>query len=206
MDMTIVTKIEGFTLRQAVKEDVPALLSLIRELAVYEKLEDQVTATEESLEVSLFGIRPGATALLGEWQGKPVAYAVFFHNFSTFAGRLGLYLEDVYVKPEMRGRGMGKAILSYLACLAKERGCARFEWAVLDWNAPSIEFYRSLGAEPLDGWTVFRLTGEALDRLAKNSPPARDLLWPGARPVFNRRGPPQFPLRAASVRSGRCCG
>jgi len=167
MDMTIVTKIDGFTLRQAVKEDVPALLSLIRELAVYEKLEDQVTATEESLEVSLFGIRPGATALLGEWQGKPVAYAVYFHNFSTFAGRLGLYLEDVYVKPEMRGKGMGKAILSYLACLAKERGCARFEWSVLDWNEPSITFYRSLGAEPLDGWTVFRLTGEALDRLAR---------------------------------------
>ncbi|NCB17637.1 MAG: GNAT family N-acetyltransferase, partial [Synergistales bacterium] len=101
--MTIVTEIDGFTLRQAVKQDVPALLSLIRELAVYEKLEDQVTATEDSLEVSLFGIRPGATALLGEWQGEPVAYAVYFHNFSTFAGRLGLYLEDVYVKPEMRG-------------------------------------------------------------------------------------------------------
>ena len=128
---------------------------------------EQVILRPMSFLTRLFGIRPGATALLGEWQGEPVAYAVYFHNFSTFAGRLGLYLEDVYVKPEMRGRGMGKAILSYLACLAKERGCARFEWSVLDWNEPSIKFYRSLGAEPLDGWTVFRLAGEALDRLAR---------------------------------------
>jgi len=160
------TDIEGFTLREAAAEDVPVLLSLIRELAVYEKMADQVTATEENMKVSLFGIRPGAEALLGELDGEPVAYAVYFHNYSTFAGRLGLYLEDVYVKPELRGKGMGKAILSYLARLAKERGCARFEWSVLDWNEPSIRFYRSLGAVSLDGWTVFRMTGEALDRLA----------------------------------------
>lgn len=164
--MIFKTDIEGFTLREAAAEDVPVLLSLIRELAVYEKLTDQVTATEESMKLSLFGIRPGAEALLGELHGEPVAYAVYFHNYSTFAGRLGLYLEDVYVKPELRGRGMGKSILSFLARLAKERGCARFEWSVLDWNEPSIRFYRSLGAVPLDGWTIFRMTGEALDRLA----------------------------------------
>ena len=164
--MIFKTDIEGFTLREAAAEDVPVLLSLIRELAVYEKMADQVTATEENMKVSLFGIRPGAEALLGELDGEPVAYAVYFHNYSTFAGRLGLYLEDVYVKPELRGKGMGKAILSYLARLAKERGCARFEWSVLDWNEPSIRFYRSLGAVSLDGWTVFRMTGEALDRLA----------------------------------------
>jgi len=164
--MIFKTDIEGFTIREAAAEDVPVLLSLIRELAVYEKMADQVTATEENMKVSLFGIRPGAEALLGELDGEPVAYAVYFHNYSTFAGRLGLYLEDVYVKPELRGKGMGKAILSYLARLAKERGCARFEWSVLDWNEPSIRFYRSLGAVSLDGWTVFRMTGEALDRLA----------------------------------------
>ncbi|NCC56272.1 MAG: GNAT family N-acetyltransferase [Synergistales bacterium] len=166
MNVIFKTDIEGFTLREAAAEDVPVLLSLIRELAVYEKLTDQVTATEESMKLSLFGIRPGAEALLGELDGEPVAYAVYFHNYSTFAGRLGLYLEDVYVKPELRGKGMGKVILSYLARLAKERGCARFEWSVLDWNEPSIRFYRSLGAVPLDGWTIFRMTGEALDRLA----------------------------------------
>jgi GNAT superfamily N-acetyltransferase len=166
MNVIFKTDIEGFTLREAAAEDVPVLLSLIRELAVYEKLTDQVTATEESMKLSLFGIRPGAEALLGELHGEPVAYAVYFHNYSTFAGRLGLYLEDVYVKPELRGRGMGKSILSFLARLAKERGCARFEWSVLDWNEPSIRFYRSLGAVPLDGWTIFRMTGEALDRLA----------------------------------------
>jgi len=166
MNVIFKTDIEGFTLREAAAEDVPVLLSLIRELAVYEKMADQVTATEENMKVSLFGIRPGAEALLGELDGEPVAYAVYFHNYSTFAGRLGLYLEDVYVKPELRGKGMGKAILSYLARLAKERGCARFEWSVLDWNEPSIRFYRSLGAVSLDGWTVFRMTGEALDRLA----------------------------------------
>lgn len=164
--MIFKTDTEGFTIREAAAEDVPVLLSLIRELAVYEKMADQVTATEENMKVSLFGIRPGAEALLGELDGEPVAYAVYFHNYSTFAGRLGLYLEDVYVKPELRGKGMGKAILSYLARLAKERGCARFEWSVLDWNEPSIRFYRSLGAVSLDGWTVFRMTGEALDRLA----------------------------------------
>ncbi len=164
--MIFKTDIEGFTIREAAAEDVPVLLSLIRELAVYEKMADQVTATEENMKVSLFGIRPGAEALLGELDGEPVAYAVYFHNYSTFAGRLGLYLEDVYVKPELRGKGMGKVILSYLARLAKERGCARFEWSVLDWNEPSIRFYRSLGAVSLDGWTVFRMTGEALDRLA----------------------------------------
>ncbi len=166
MDMTIVTKIDGFTLRQAVKEDVPALLSLIRELAVYEKLDDQVTATEESLEVSLFGIRPGERPFWESGRGSR-GLRRLLPQLLHFAGRLGLYLEDVYVKPEMRGKGMGKAILSHLACLAKERGCARFEWSVLDWNEPSIKFYRSLGAEPLDGWTVFRLAGEALDRLAR---------------------------------------
>jgi GNAT superfamily N-acetyltransferase len=160
------TSLQELSIREAVEQDVPLLLSFIRELAVYEKMLDDVVATEESLRESLYGGRRVAEALIGEWEGRPVAFAVYFHNFSTFVGRPGLYLEDLYVKPEMRGKGIGKAMLAYLANLAKERRCGRFEWAVLDWNEPAIGFYRSLGAVPMDEWTVFRITGEALDKLA----------------------------------------
>jgi len=155
-----------FTIRPARPEDVPLLLSFIKELAEYERLAHEVVATEEGLHESLFGERAVAEALLGYLGPEPVAFAVFFHNFSTFLGRPGLYLEDLFVKPEMRGRGFGRALLRYLARLAVERNCGRMEWAVLDWNEPAIRFYRSLGAVPMEEWTVFRLTGDALKRLA----------------------------------------
>jgi GNAT superfamily N-acetyltransferase len=164
--MTTQTCLEKFTIREAVEQDVPLLLTFIRELAVYEKMLDEVVATEESLKESIFGGRRVAEALIGEEEGRPVAFAVYFHNFSTFLGRPGLYLEDLYVKPEMRGKGIGKAMLAFLARLAKERGCGRFEWSVLDWNEPAIGFYRSLGAVLMDEWSIFRITGEALEKLA----------------------------------------
>jgi GNAT superfamily N-acetyltransferase len=154
-------------IRPATEADVPLLLTLIRELAEYEKLSHEVVATEEVLRESLFGGRRVAEALLGHVAGEPAAFALFFHNFSTFLGRPGLYLEDLYVRPEHRGGGVGRAMLRRLARLAKERGCGRLEWWVLDWNEPAIRFYKSLGAEPMDDWTVYRVAGEALDRLAE---------------------------------------
>ncbi len=135
-------------------------------MAEYERLSHEVVATEEVLRESLFGERRVAEALLGYVGGEPAAFALFFHNFSTFLGRPGLYLEDLYVRPEHRGAGVGKALLRRLARLAKERGCGRLEWWVLDWNEPAIRFYKNLGAEPMDDWTVYRLTGEKLDELA----------------------------------------
>lgn len=146
---------------------VPLVLEFIRKLADYEKLTDQVLADENSLRKSLFGPRPAAEALLAYWEAEPAGFAVFFHNFSTFAGKPGIYIEDVFVEPALRGRGIGKALFLYIAQVAKERGCARLEWSVLDWNRPAIEFYRKLGAVPLDEWTTFRLAGGALDRLVK---------------------------------------
>ena len=122
--------------------------------------------TEESLRDSLFGSRPSGEVLLGYYQDKPVAFAVFFHNFSTFLGRRGLYLEDLFVIPEMRGKGFGRTLLVHLAKIARERNCGRFEWAVLDWNEPAIQFYKKLGAVPMNEWSIFRMTGEALERLA----------------------------------------
>lgn len=166
--MKINTRLPQFTVRSAVEADVPVILSFIRELAEYEKLLPEVTATEESLRDSLFGGRKAAEALIGEWEGRPAAIAIFFHNFSTFLGRRGLYLEDLYVKPELRGKGIGKVLLSYLARLAAERGCGRFEWSVLDWNEPAIRFYRSIGAKPMTDWTIQRVTGAALKSLADN--------------------------------------
>ena len=151
-----------FHIVPATESDVPLILSLIRELADYEKLLREVTATEETLRESLFGARPAAEALLGYEGDTPVGYAIFFHNFSTFLGQRGLYLEDLYVRPPARGRGYGLAFLRYLAQLAIERNCGRMEWSVLDWNEPAIGFYKSLGAAPMNEWTVFRLTGEAL--------------------------------------------
>lgn len=145
---------------------MPVVVWFIQQLAEYERLSDQAVVTEEVLRESLFGERRVAEVVLGYHQDKPVAFAVFFHNFSTFLGRPGLYLEDLFVIPEMRGKGFGKEMLVYLARLARERNCGRFEWSVLDWNEPSIQFYKNLGAVPMNDWTIFRVTGEALDRLA----------------------------------------
>jgi GNAT superfamily N-acetyltransferase len=155
----------GIAIRPATAADVPLILALIRQLAEYEKLAHDVTATEADLRASLFGARPAAEVLIGSVEGKPAGFAVFFQNFSTFRGRPGLYLEDLFVMPEWRGRGLGEAFLRHVAREAVRRNCARFEWAVLDWNAPAIAFYRKLGAEPLNDWTLFRATGEALARL-----------------------------------------
>lgn len=162
----IATALSDFALRQARAEDCGLILALIRELAEYEKLSHEVVATEEALRENLFGEQPRAEVAIGEHRGEAVAYALFFHNFSTFTGRPGIYLEDIYVKPAMRGRGYGKCLLAYVAKLAVERDCARMEWSVLDWNQPSIQFYRSLGAAAMDEWTVQRLTGAALENVA----------------------------------------
>ena len=150
----------------AEERDVPLILGLIRKLAEYEKLSHLVAATEADIRDNLFGKNPVAEALVARWDGEPVGYALYLRNFSTFLGRPGIYLEDLFVEPEHRAKGIGKALLSRLAQIAVERGYGRLEWAVLDWNAPSIEFYRRLGAVPLDDWISYRITGEALVRLA----------------------------------------
>ena len=154
-------------IRPATKADLPLVLAFIRGLADYERLSHLVTATEETLRDSLFGPSTGAEVLLGFEADTPVGFAVFFHNFSTFLGRRGLWLEDIYVPPEFRRKGYGRALLLHVARIAHERGCGRFEWAALDWNAPAIEFYRALGAVTLDDWTIFRVTGAALEKLAR---------------------------------------
>jgi len=156
------------TIRPATAEDVPLVLELVKGLAEYEKLSDRVTATAATLHDSLFGDHPAAEVLLAFAGTTPVGFAVFCHNFSTFLGVKGLWLEDIFVKPEFRGRGYGKALLLRAARIAHDRGCGRFEWAVLDWNTPAWDFYRSLGAVPLEDWTMFRVTGDALKRLAKS--------------------------------------
>lgn len=153
-------------IRAATEVDVPLILSFIRELAEYEKLSHEVVATEEVLRDSLFGERTGAEVVICHQDGEPAGFALFFHNFSTFLGRPGLYLEDLYVKPEKRGMGLGRALLVHLAGLARERGCGRMEWSVLDWNEPAIRVYEGVGAKPMDEWTVYRVTGEALEKLA----------------------------------------
>lgn len=155
------------TLRSATEADVALILGLIRELAEYEKLAHEVTASENDLRESLFGPRPGAEVVIAEQDGEPAGYALFFHNYSTFLCKRGIYLEDLFVRPVFRGRGIGKLLLAHLAGIAVTRGCARFEWAVLDWNESAIGFYRSLGAVPMNEWTVMRLTGESLRRLAR---------------------------------------
>jgi GNAT superfamily N-acetyltransferase len=154
------------TIRPATRSDLPRILAFIRELAVYEHLEHEVVASETEVSAALFGPRPYAEVVFACLDGTPVGFALFFHNFSTFLGRAGIYLEDLYVRPEARGLGIGKRLLAWLARTALERGCARLDWAVLDWNEPSIGFYRSLGAVALDEWTTYRLAGEALERLA----------------------------------------
>ena len=159
------TSIEHFQIRHATPDDAAHILGFIRELADYEGLLHEVVATEEMLVETLFG-RKAAEVLIGEWNGVPVGFALFFYNYSTFLAKPGIYLEDLYVQPTMRGRGLGTAMLSCLAKLTLERDCGRLEWWCLDNNTPSIAFYRSLGAESMDDWTVFRMTGDKLAKLA----------------------------------------
>lgn len=147
-----------FSIRLAKPEDVPTLLLLIKELAHFEKLSHEVVADEQALQVALFGERPCVEALLAEQGKEPIGFALFFHNFSTFLAKPGLYLEDLYVRPHARGAGAGKALFKALAQLAQERNCGRMEWSVLDWNESAIRFYKSLGASPMSEWTVFRMT------------------------------------------------
>ena len=156
----------SLAIRPANPADLPLIAALIRALAEYEKLADEVRFDEAVLGDKLFGPRPYAEVLIGEVGGEPMGFALFFHNFSTFEGRPGIYLEDLFVRPEARGAGLGKALLGELARIAVARDCARLEWSVLDWNEPSIGFYRSLGARPMDEWTVMRVDGSALDALA----------------------------------------
>jgi GNAT superfamily N-acetyltransferase len=158
----------NFIIRSATIADVPVILDLIRELATYERAPNEVTATEEQLVDVLFGEKPAAEVLLAFEEKTPVGFAVFFHSFSTWLGRPGLYLEDLFVRPEHRGKGYGRALLVDLAKITRERGCGRMEWAVLDWNEPAIEFYRKLGAKPMDEWTVFRLTRDGIAKLAES--------------------------------------
>jgi GNAT superfamily N-acetyltransferase len=159
------TKVPEFAIREALPGDVSLILSFIRDLARYEKLLHEVAATEETLQKSLFGERKAAEVLIGEMKGEPVCFALFFHNYSTFLGQQGIYIEDLFVKPQMRGLGIGKAMFAHIARIAKERGCGRLDWWVLDWNGPAIGFYKSLGSTPMSDWTVYRLSGQALDEL-----------------------------------------
>ena len=157
------------TVAPARENDVPLVLEFIRKLAEYERLSADVIADESMLRESLFGAKPAAEVVLAYWANEPVGFAVYFQSFSTFIGRPGIYLEDLFVLPGFRGKGIGKALLRHLARIAKTRNCARLEWAVLDWNQPAIKFYRSLGAIPLQDWTVFRLTDSALHELAEQN-------------------------------------
>jgi GNAT superfamily N-acetyltransferase len=167
-------KQSNFKIRPACVADVPIILKLIRDLATYERAPNEVTATEEQLVDVLFGEKPVAEVLLAFEKDTPVGFALFFYNFSTWLGRPGLYLEDLFVKPEKRGKGYGRALLVNLAKIAHDRGCGRMEWAVLDWNDPAIKFYRALGAKPMDEWTVFRLTRDGIAELAKSDSIAKE--------------------------------
>ncbi len=155
-----------FEIQPATAADVPVILQLIRELAEYERAPNDVVATEDGLREVLFGETPAAQVLIGREGDEAVAFAVYFFNFSTWLGRAGLYLEDLFVRPELRGKGYGKALLVRLAQIAHERGCGRMEWSVLDWNDPAIQFYKRLGARPMDEWTVYRLTADGIAKLA----------------------------------------
>jgi len=170
----IVTRQPGVSLRWATPEDTGLILALVRELALYEREPDAVRADEATLAAQLFGERPAAEVVIAQVDGQPAGFALFFHNFSTWLGKRGLYLEDLFVRPEFRGRGVGQVLMGFLARLAVERDCGRFEWSVLDWNTPALDFYRRLDAVPMDEWTVQRLTGPALQALADSfdAPPA----------------------------------
>ncbi len=165
--MEVSTNISGFVIRQATEADVPLILQFIRGLAEYERLSHECVADEATLKNNLFGERRVAEVVIGYDHNNPVCFALFFHNFSTFLGKPGIYLEDLFVNPDQRGKGFGKAMLAFLAKLAVERECGRLEWSVLDWNEPAINFYKSLGAKPMDEWTIFRVTGDALKQLAE---------------------------------------
>lgn len=158
---------QPFEIKPATVADIPLILLFIKKLAKYEKLLNQVTATEEILKKTLFGERAYAEVIIGYWENQPISFAVYFYNFSTFLGRPGIYLEDLFVEEDFRGKGLGKKMLSYLANLAKAKQCARLDWWVLDWNAPAIDFYKKIGAKPMDEWTVYRVTEQALDDLAQ---------------------------------------
>lgn len=161
--MTIASK---FNIRPATENDVSSIYSLIKELADYERLSHEVAATEEDIRQSLFGGRPFAEVLLGEYEDIPISYALFFYNFSTFNGKPGIYLEDLYVKPQYRSNGFGRRMLAHIARVAKEHNCGRFEWSVLDWNEPAIRTYDRLNAKPMKEWILYRLSGKALNKLA----------------------------------------
>ena len=160
------TNISNFMIRPATENDAGTILSLIKELADYERLTHEVVATENDIRKSLFGEHPLAEALIGEYDKIPTSFALFFYNFSTFVGKPGIYLEDLYVKPEYRGKGFGRKMLAHIARLAIKRDCGRFEWSVLDWNTPAIRTYDKLNAKPMQDWILYRLTGEALVELA----------------------------------------
>ena len=160
------TRIPEFKMRTAVPGDEPQILTLIRRLADYERLAHEVIATERTLGRHLFGERPAAEVFLGFYEGQPVSFALFFQTFSTFLGRPGIHLEDLFVIPELRGKGIGRVMLAYLARIARQRDCGRLEWSVLDWNEPAIRLYRQLGATPMKEWILNRMTGDALERLA----------------------------------------
>jgi GNAT superfamily N-acetyltransferase len=164
--MNPISTVSEFKIRAATREDVPAILALIRELADYERLSEQVVATEQDILRWLFGERPVAEIVIGEYEGTPVGFALFFYNFSTFLGKPGIYLEDIYVKSAHRRKGFGRRLMAHIAQWAKIQHCERFEWAVLNWNSPAIELYKKLGGVPMKEWTVYRLSGDALDRLA----------------------------------------
>jgi len=169
MSDAIATRDPRTRLRFATAADVPLILELIRGLAEYERLAHEVVADEATLAANLFGDRRVAEVVIADHDGEPAGFALFFHNFSTFLGRPGIYLEDLFVRPERRGRGIGETLLAFLAKLAVERGCGRLEWSVLDWNEPAIRFYERLGARPMEEWTIHRVTGEALATLAERS-------------------------------------
>ncbi len=166
MSKHIGTRIDGFTIRFADEKDARIIFGMVKELAEYEKLLDSFEATEELLKESLFHSGDAETIICYHYE-KPVGYAIFFHNFSSFTGRVGIFIEDIYVKPEMRGKGFGKMMFAFIAKVAVERKCGRLEWSCLDWNTPSIEFYKKMGAVPLDDWTTYRLAGRNLETIAR---------------------------------------
>lgn len=164
--MKKLSDIPSFQIRPATKADVPVILSFIKKLADYERLSHEVTATEKTLRETLFGHRHTAEVAIGYFKREPVCFVIFFHNYSTFLGQPGIYIEDLFVDEAFRRRGFGNALLRYVAGVARERQCGRLEWSVLDWNDPAVQFYKKLGAIPMNEWTVFRLTGENLTKLA----------------------------------------
>lgn len=166
----IKTTIDGLSLRLATANDVPQILQFIQALAEYEKLSDQVVANEEKLQATLFGDKPFAEVVVADYQGQAAGFALFFHNYSTFLAKPGMYLEDLFVDPSLRGKGIGKALITFLAKMAVERDCGRLEWSVLDWNQPAIDFYQSLGAVMLHDWRINRVTGDTLANMAAQFP------------------------------------